>query len=362
VASDVTALERLEEHSIAVDAHAIEEEFARVWRATESEGEPGSTVRVRAINLLAIGAEPADVDRFEQVMQTLPQRHPCRGMFALAAAPHEKLEATISAHCWRTGGARRHVCSEEVMLTGAAGQEQEVASAVLALLVPDLPAAVWLMGDPARPGGLARRLVDAGESVIVDSARAPMPREAFAAIMRVEEEHDLPCLDLAWARLAVWRGLIAQMFDGDAGGRELQQIKQITICGGAGGASSEAMLLAGWLASRLDLGLADVGSSGGGFEASLYEGSRSVRLSIAPGAIALERAVIRTADAEFAIERHADSGHLHLREAWDSGATRRVVDQPPEDEGATIALTLDGLGEIATYRDARAVAISLLSG
>jgi len=371
VAQDVTALERLEEHAIAVDARAIEDEFARIWNETASVNEEGAAVRVRVMNLVAAGADASDVERFESVMQTLPQRHPCRGVFAVAGAPHEALAATISAHCWRTGTAKRHVCSEEVILSGAPGQERQVASAVLGLLVPDLAVALWVMGDPASADGLASRLFDACDSLIVDSARAASLSGGYRAIARLAEDHDVPCLDLTWARLAPWRALIAQLFDGDAGARELEQMREIAITGGgplsskgasAEGASSEAALLGGWLASRLGFALADVASADGGVSAALYDGTRSVRMRFVPGASPLDGVTIRTSDAHFAVERHVDSRHIHVREMWDSGATRRIVEQPADDEGSLIALTLDGLGELATYREALAVAASLVSG
>jgi glucose-6-phosphate dehydrogenase assembly protein OpcA len=360
VAPDVAALERLEDHAIAVDAQAIEVEFTRIWRETEGHSEDVPSVRVRVLNLIAIGTVATDATRFEDAMQILPQRHPCRGVFAVAASPHERLAASISAHCWRMGGPRRRVCSEEVVLTGAPQQERELASAVLGLLVAELPVVVWMMGEAGSPHDLTSRLLDGADTAIVDSARASALRATYAAINAIADQDVGSCVDLAWARLGAWRALIAQMFDGDAGGRELQQITDIEIRGGAGTMSSEAALLAGWLTSRLDFAVADTSLAEGELRAALYDGARSVGLRIWPGSSALEWVRIRTTDAEFAIERHAGSGHLHVRESWDSGATRRVVEQPAQDEGSVIALALDGLGELATYRESLSMAVSLL--
>jgi glucose-6-phosphate dehydrogenase assembly protein OpcA len=361
VAPDVAALERLEDQEIALDVRAIEEEFARIWRETARASEDQAAVRVRVMNLVAVGSDAADIERFEEVMQVLPQRHPCRGVFAVAASPHERLAATISAHCWRTSTAKRHVCSEEVMITAAPNQERHVASAVLGLLVPDLPVSVWLMGDAAAPGGLAGRLLDAGDSIIVDTGRAASLRDAYAAIRRMSEASDAHCLDLAWARLATWRALVAQLFDGDAGARELDQIVEIAIEGGsAGGVSSEAVLLGAWMASRLDFAPADVAVAADSIVAALYDGTRSVRLRIAPSTTALARIMVRTSDAQFEVELRAESGHMHVRETWDSGSTQRMVDRPPDDEGTMIGQALDSLGELTAYREALDVASTLV--
>ncbi len=361
MAPDVAALERLEDHAIAVDAQAIESEFTRIWRETEGHTEDVPSVRVRVLNLVAIGTVAEDATRFEEAMQILPQRHPCRGVFAVAAPPHERLSASISAHCWRTGGPRRRVCSEEVVLTGGPRQERELASAVLGLLVAELPVVVWMMGEAGSPRDLSSRLLDGADTAIVDSARASGLRETYVAISAIADQDGLSCVDLAWARLGAWRALIAQMFDGDAGGRELQQITDVEIGGGAGTASSEATLLGGWLTSRLGFAAADSSPVDGGLRAALYDGARSVGLRISPRSSSLDRMRIRTTDAEFTIERHRDSGHLHVRETWDSGSTRRVVEQPAQDEGSVIALALDGLGELATYRESLSMATSLLA-
>jgi glucose-6-phosphate dehydrogenase assembly protein OpcA len=361
VAPDVSApnaLERIAAHGIAVDARAIEAEFDRIWQETES-GDDTPGVRVRTLNLVAVGAEADDLERFEAVLQRLPVEHPCRAMFAIAAPPHERVTASISARCW-PAATGRHVCSEEVVLAGAPAQEREIASAVLGLLVPELPLAVWVMGEEAATRELAARLMDAGDSAIIDTGRASDLRAVFASIVALSEEHDVRCLDLAWARLAGWRALLAQMFDGDAGLRELQQITQIAIRGGDGAPSSEAMLTAGWLASRLDFALADASIADGGIQASFYAGTRGVRLSVEPGRSALDAVTIRTTDAQFAIERDGSSGHLQVREVWDSGETQRVVEQGAQDDGSLIVLTLDGLGDSATFREAMETAMALM--
>lgn len=365
MAPDVTApaagaLERIEGHGIAVDARAIEAEFDRIWQANEGGGDDALGVRVRTLNLVAIGSSADDVRRFEEVMRDLPLQHPCRGILAIAAAPHERLTASISAHCWPTASADRHVCSEEIVLAGAATQEREVASAVLGLLVPELPLVAWVMGAPNASRELASRVLDAGDTAIIDTGLGADVRGAYESVTALSDEHDVRCLDLAWARLAAWRSLLAQMFDGAAGARELRQITHIAIHGGTGAPSSEALLIAGWLASRLDFALADAAFTDGRVQASFYAGSRGVEMSVEPGASPLDQVSVRTKDAQFVIERHAASGHLHVREAWDSGAMQRVVEQTPQDEGSLIAMTLDGLGDSSTYRHALMAAMGLL--
>ena len=362
MAQDVAPLERLEDRTTVVDPQAIEEEFARVWRDASVADSDESSIRVRVLNLVAIASSDDDRDRFEDVMQVLPQRHPCRALLAVTAPAYDRLGATISAHCWPAGGALRHICSEEVLLTGAPHQQRELASAVLGLLAPELPTAVWLMGEPALRGDLAPRVLDAADTVLLDSSRFASLREAYQEALALREEHGARCADLAWGRLSVWRALLAQLFDGEDGARELDQIRTIEIRGGAGVQFSEALLLGAWLAARLGLAIADSKVDGERLDASFYDGSREVRLVIAPdaGGLALVETRIATLDAEFVIELHGDSGHMHVRESWDSGSMRRIVEQSPADDASVLALLLDGAMATDVYEEALRMALALL--
>jgi glucose-6-phosphate dehydrogenase assembly protein OpcA len=363
VAPDVappSPIVRLEEHALAVDPRAIEDEFDRIWRDTAGPGGDDSSTRVRVLNLVAVASSHEGRARFEAVMQLLPQRHPCRGILALAESD-ERLNAVISAHCWRAGSSRGHVCSEEILLTGAPQQERELSSAVLALLVTDLPVAVWLMDEAAPTKLIGARLLDSSDSVILDSARSAEPRAAFDRALSFREQYGVICHDLAWGRLSTWRALCAQLFDGEDGAREIDQIDSIEVRGGSGARSPDALLLAAWLTNGLRLTLADVSADGDRCDAALYDGTRQVRLRIGPGAAdGLDAVRIRTADADFRIERHADSGHVHVRESWDSGSTQRVVDQHPHDDASIIERALDGaITAASVYKDAVNTAIAL---
>lgn len=360
MAQDVAPIERLEDRPITVDPAAIEEEFTRIWRETSGAGFDESTIRLRVVNFVGIAQSEEGEARFEDVMIQLPRRHPCRGLLAVSSASFVRLDATIAAHCWRSTGGRRHVCSEEVILHGGVTQEPELASAILALLVPEVPVVAWLI-DAFDPGGyLAGEVLEAAALVFFDTAAAPVMSQALETAIATGEAHDVALADLAWSRTEAWRELIAQMFDGPDGPRELDAITSIEVRGGAGADSSEPLLLASWLVSRLGLALADADRSDGTLVASLYDGTRGVRLRIAPGERVIDEVVLRTADAEFAVSCHAESGHMHVRETWDSGASSRTVRQMDVSDAAIIALALDGVRDGIVYSEAVQAALALL--
>ncbi len=362
MAPDVAPIERLEERPIGVDPATIEDEFARIWRETSGAGFDESSIRLRVLNLVGLGRSEGAVDRFEGVMSVLPQRHPCRGLLAISSAAYDRVEATISAHCWRSTGGRRHVCSEEVSLSGGPSRERELASAVLALLVPEVPVSAWFIDALEPDGYLASEVLEAADVVFFDSASSLEPGDAFAAALGVRSKHDVALADLAWGRLETWRDLTAQIFDGDDGPRELAQISSIEIRGGAGTTSAEPLLLASWLISRLDLALADVSRNGSALTATLYDGARGVQVRIVPGALALDELRLRTPDAEFTVQCHASSGHMHVREEWDSGSARRTVLPRPADEASLIGVALDGVRGGAVYEATLRTALALLGG
>lgn len=358
MASDVAPIERLEERPIGVDPRAIEDEFGRIWRDTVGEESP---IRVRVLNLVAIATTAEEMDRFETAMQLLPERHPCRGILIAAAPAYARIEATISAHCWRSAGGRRHVCSEEVILTGAPGLDREMASAVLALLVPELPVSVWLLGAPSAAGSLRDRILGDADRLLLDTAREARAVEGLACALRLIDTHGVTCGDLAWERSAAWRGLVAQLFDGADGARELELLRSIEIHGGAGQTSSDALLLAGWLITRLGLAPADVTVVDSTVTATMYDGTREVRIVVAPAddGAKLSSLSVATTDASFRIERHNESGHLHVREDWDAGSMRRVVEAPLDDDASLVAIALDGAHGASLYEQAGRAAVSL---
>lgn len=366
MASDVardSQLERIENRPIGIDPAAIEGEFARVWR--ESTTGDDSSVLLRTLNFVGVGPALWTVERFERVMTTLPEHHPCRGILAVFSDDQPRLEASISAHCWRTAGAgRQHVCCEEVLLRGTARDARALASTVLALLVPELPVAVWVIGEIDMKADAIERLIEAADSVFVDSADTADPARGLRAALAAYDLHHVEIYDLAWRRLYAWRDLIAQFFDGDDGARRLASIQSIDITSGGGRPASEAMLIAGWLISCLGLSLADLDVHRAEVTATMYDASRGVSLRISADerkpARTLHEAVIRTPDTHYVVQYHPESGHMHVREEHAGESSRRTVSQLPTDDATILRNALDDHSDAAVFIDALRAAVSLL--
>ena len=364
MASHVAPLELLTERPMPVDADAIEEEFSRIWRESAAAGDESMAVRLRVLNFVGIARDARDAERFETVMQALPQRHPCRGIVALTdgSAGAASLGATIAAHCWRTG-AGRIVCAEQVALTGQPGQEHALASAVLALLVPEMPVTAWLIGDPLRADDLVAEVLDSTDRLLFDSAGAADCAAALRHTAALCEEYDVVPGDLAWGRLTTWRALLAQAFDGNEGRRRLARIRKIQLdCAEA--RNSEPLLLAGWLMSRLRLSLEGAGSTDGGISARLRGRQGAIDLSLSPvvspeGPLAEVR-IAFDGDDTVSVRCHAERGHMHVEDA--ASGDPRTTQRLPDDDVSVISRALDDGSDAAVYREAAEGALALLDG
>ncbi len=240
-----------------VDIAQIEHLLAELWQEaahTEVDGPP--LARVRMLNLV-VYAEHADItERVEQLAEVLPSRHPGRiiVIYAPADEPGDDLSASISARCVIDPGGRRQLCSEVITLTTPASARPFVANAVASLLLPGLPVTVWWTGRP-RPDDEAFEdlTCELADHVIVDSRAGgddTASVRAMDAWLHDGHRHAVVS-DLAWARILPWRQVVAEFFDPPAMRALLPRLSRVELTCTRELMSADALLLTGWLASRL---------------------------------------------------------------------------------------------------------------
>jgi glucose-6-phosphate dehydrogenase assembly protein OpcA len=349
------------DHFMPVGVHDIESEFDRIWQESSSAGGDGSSVRLRISNFLAWGVAARAAEDFERVMEVFAERHPCRGILAMLSAEAEAVQASISAHCWRTAAGGRHICSEEIVLVAPEGSRRALASAVLALLVPDLPVHLWLIDDTASVMQVPDEILNTADRLYLDTAKNPRAAEAIASALEVKQALDVRVIDFAWLRAAEWRELAAQLFDGPSRSL-LGKVTSIEIIGGAGSVEAPAALLAGWLVASLDLTLNSTESEGHRISATLYDGTRGVHLILQPAASSaqIEQLVFRTEEALLSVSLQ-DVGRLVLRSDWGDAPTERVVSMEADDIAALALRAVDDESDEGLYGEAARAALTLLS-
>jgi hypothetical protein len=180
------------------------------------------------------------LDAARATLGGLAERHPSRTII-LVPRPDEEdaLDAHVSLHCFPLLGEERHICSEVIELHLKGRRAEAAASIVLPLLLPDLPVFLRWRGRPPFGADVLDDLVEVVDRLVVDSREWNEVRAALRSLAELFERTVVS--DIAWARTLPWRVEIARLWPGIADARELR----VT------GPESEALLLVGWLRSRL---------------------------------------------------------------------------------------------------------------
>ncbi len=147
------------------------------------------------------------------------------------------------------------------------------------LVVSDLLTLLW---SPHGHHEIVRELLPLAQAVLLDSVDQPDPREAIAQAQALAREAYV--VDLAWLRSTPWRERLATVFDPPDMRRQLHTLSSVSIRHHPDSAIS-AMLLLGWLSSRLGWELSPLVAHDGGALSGSAHGRRQdivLRLTATP--------------------------------------------------------------------------------
>lgn len=149
------------------------------------------------------------------------------------------------------------MASEQIVLHAGGEAVRRLPGTVIPLLIPEIPVALYWLGDVPFGHPLFDGLMNASDQLIVDSGQFTHP------VATVERLHTLAAdqyagvtfNDLAWSRLLTWREATAQFFDPPATRPALDGVQRVSMTfattPGAAVNPMEALLYGGWLAARL---------------------------------------------------------------------------------------------------------------
>jgi glucose-6-phosphate dehydrogenase assembly protein OpcA len=241
----------------------IERELARLRQAS-AEQSAGPDLRTSVMTHMAWVPDEW-VEAARTTLAGLAERHPSRTII-LIPAPHEEsgLDAELSLRCFPLRTGHGNVCSEVIELRLRGDRARAPASIVMPLLISDLPAFLRWRGQPPFDDPEFRQLVDVTDRLVVDSAEWPDLPEAFGKL--ADNFQGTAVSDIAWGRTLLWRDELAQLWPEIAEPHELE----------VQGPYADALLLAGWLRSRLEREIALVHDQAAAVESVAVDG-RDVR-------------------------------------------------------------------------------------
>jgi glucose-6-phosphate dehydrogenase assembly protein OpcA len=374
-----------------LDVEVVERQLAELWKQTGGDrnaDNEAAVLRSRVANLLVFVRSEAKLAEAQQVMPELTAIHPSRVllMFGDREAAGRDIEMSVTSYCQtdkRTGAKR--LCCEEVTSSARGKFVVELPSVALPLLVPDLSTFLWWRNSLRLADKVFDTLVKAADRLVFDSAEFDEPSRDLLEINSLftnDQSSEVGISDLNWARLTLWRGLLADFYDVLAYQNSLDQIDFVGVdyVGPELAPESiapQALLIAGWLASRLGWTLADTQPINEKATTISFEfrnsATRTIRLElnrVAPGERKPGRLVkveLRSSSGEdnepasFVVTRSEDGLHI-LSEAKLGEHTHRGRVLPVRNRGAAHLLSreMEILCNDQIYQEAVAVAAEMI--
>ena len=258
----------LQEHwrSPSLSPNTIVRAFKRMWTEIAAERREGNRlsrhladaamVRTQTINLVTLSNSEDDLVRVDALIHSLSEFIPSRIIMLLDSHGHDDdldITAEVEEHPRALPMAPKRL---EIVTVKA--RRAQLASVALPLLVPELPDYVWCASGAFVDNEMVTDIAPFSDRVIVDSSLAAEPSAALRYLTELagNQSSEIRLGDFAWTRLTPWRQMLAQFFDTDDAVRCLSSVDEVVVEYGEHGGSSRsattsALLVAGWLATRL---------------------------------------------------------------------------------------------------------------
>jgi len=217
-----------------------EVDSALAWlRAEAAQEHPG--MRTSVLTHLAWVPERW-LEQAREALSGMDERHPSRTVILVPQpdAGGGRIDASVSLVSFLVPDADRRMVSEVIELHLVGSRAKAPASVVEPLLISDLPVFLRWRGEPPWGAPELEQLVAVVDRLIVDSTEWDDLPHAYARLAELFERTAVS--DIAWARTSRWRSLLASLWPGIADVSTLR----------VHGTYPQALLLGGWLRSRLD--------------------------------------------------------------------------------------------------------------
>lgn len=170
----------------------------------------------------------------------LEELHPSRTILLFPDPTRlDSIDVNVTLRCFAIPGSSRQVCSDVIELRLGGKRVRVPGSLVEPLLITDLPTFCRWRGLPPWGEPELEQLVDVCDRLVVDSSEWRGLPGAYAELAKLFDR--IAVSDIAWGRAVGWRGRLAALWP------EIRRAKTLSVTG----PKADALLLAGWLRSRL---------------------------------------------------------------------------------------------------------------
>ncbi len=185
-------------------------------------------------------APPSWAAAARRTLAGLEELHPSRTILLFPEpAKADTIRVDVELKCFTIPGSAREVCSEVIQLRLGGARSRVPGSIVQPLLITDLPTFCRWRGLPPWGKPELEQLVDVCDRLVVDSSEWRGLPGAYGELAAHFDR--IAVSDIAWGRSVGWRGRIAALWP------EVKSAKTLSVTG----PRADALLLAGWLRSRL---------------------------------------------------------------------------------------------------------------
>jgi glucose-6-phosphate dehydrogenase assembly protein OpcA len=212
--------------------------IAAVERALSDE-RPENAMRTSVMTHL-VWAPPKWLKAAESTLAGLSERHPSRTVL-MTPAPRRKdgIDAMVHVREFTMEGSSRCIASEVIELVLKGPRAKAPASIAVPLLISDLPVFCRWRGEPPWESDELDQLVDIVDRLVVESSEWTGLPGSYDRLAGLFDRAAVS--DIAWSRTLPWRARLAKLWP------EIRLVGSIEVTGPL----SDALLLVGWLRSRL---------------------------------------------------------------------------------------------------------------
>lgn len=246
-------------HPKSVDISSINRELDDLWaaeaRRVTGQNEP-PIAKVCTVNLLVYTKKTDDLEKAKDIIDKATNNHPLKVIMILAEDEEagRSSSSEISGYCRLVEGGGIQICCEQITLSASGSQVLEIVSSASELLSPDLPVALWWIGDIDISNDSFKQLESVSDRLISDTLNIRKPIESMRQMAHLATGHLNTALsDLNWLRITPWREVIADLFDPREMRSYLYDVSSLHIKYAPGDTLNlcQSSMIAGWMQNLL---------------------------------------------------------------------------------------------------------------